>query len=208
MWTTADEKPILMQALTGARRHLVSKIEAIDEVAARRPMTPSLTNLLGIVKHVTGVELRICDTFGRQRPAWSAEDDGELWHGGDMWARDHESAGDIAAAYRDACAAVDQVVESTGLDETGEWMGRRTSLRALLVGQIWETAHHGGHADIVRELLDGSTSSGEGPTEHAIQLARMRGEVGPEAWDSVRGAEQDALIARYHTFCGTELPRT
>lgn len=211
MWTTADEKAVLVQALNGTRRHLVSKIEGIDEDAARRPMTPSLTNLLGIVKHVTGVELRICDVFGRPRPAFPAEKDGELWHAGDMWARPDESPADIAEGYRDACAAVDAVIESTELDEVGEWMGMRTTLRALLVGQIWETAAHAGHADIVRELLDGSTggpaSPPQGVREHAIQLARMRGEVGPEAWGLTGGPELDDLVARYNAYCETQLPR-
>jgi hypothetical protein len=205
MWTTADEKTVLMQALHGARAHLVSKIEGIDEPAARRPMTPTLTNLLGIVKHVTGTELRICDTFGRPRPSWRPEDDGELWHAGDMWARDDESAADIAASYRQACAAADGVVGSTDLDEIGEWMTLRTTLRALLVGQIWETAQHAGHADIVRELLDGSTGGPGSPpwdaTKRAIQLARMRGEVGPEAWGASPPSDLDAIVTRYHDYC-------
>jgi hypothetical protein len=206
MWTTADEKTVLMQALNGARAHLASKIAAIDDAAARRPMTPTLTNLLGIVKHVTGTELRICDTFGHPRPPFAPEVDGELWHAGDMWAKDDESAATIAAAYRDACAAADRVIESTELDEVGEWMQRRTTLRALLVGQIWETAHHAGHADIVRELLDGSTggpgSRPETQTNRAIQLARMRGEVGPDAW-STPPPDLDAIVARYDEFCYT-----
>ena len=210
MWTTADEKTVLLKALNGARRHLVSKIEGIDEAAARRPMTPSLTNLLGIVKHVTGTELRICDTFGHPRPAFAAEDDGELWNAGDMWARDDESAADIAAAYREACAAADRAVDATDLDRIGEWMGLRTTLRALLVGQIWETAQHAGHADIVRELLDGSTGGPKSPPQdvrvRARQLARMRGEVGPEVWSSTSGAELDGLIARYDEFCESHFP--
>jgi hypothetical protein len=122
-----------------------------------------------------------------------------------MWARDHESAEDIATAYRNACAAADRVVESTDLDQVGEWNGLRTTLRALLVGQIWETAQHAGHADIVRELLDGSTggpgSRPEEATNRAIQLARMRGEVGPEAWTSTPPSEREALVARYREFC-------
>lgn len=207
MWTTADEKTVLMKALNGARNHLVSKIEGIDEVAARSPMTRSLTNLLGIVKHVTGTELRICDTFGRPRPAFRPEDDGELWHAGDMWARDDESASDIASGYRAACAAADVVVESTDLDQIGEWMGLRTTLRALLVGQIWETAQHAGHADIVRELLDGSTGGPKTPPQdvkvRALQLARMRGEVGPEVWSSADPPEVNRLVARYDDYCAT-----
>jgi hypothetical protein len=212
VWTTADEKSVLVQALNGARAHLVSKIEGIDESAARRPMTPSLTNLLGIVKHVTGTELRICDTFGQPRPRFAPEDDGELWNAGDMWAKDDESAADIAAAYRAACAAADRVVTSTDLDAVGEWMSLRTTLRALLVGQIWETAQHAGHADIVRELLDGSIGGpGSRPANaanRAIQLARMRGEVGPEAWGSASapGPELDAILARYDDYCATTFP--
>ena len=121
------------------------------------------------------------------------------------WRQDHESAADIAAAYRQACAAADRVVESTDLDDVGKWMTLRTTLRALLVGQIWETAQHAGHADIVRELLDGSTGGPvrrpDDATKRAIQLARMRGEVGPEAWESATPSELNAIVARYHEYC-------
>jgi hypothetical protein len=195
MWSTGDEKTVLTEALAGVRAHLLHKLEGIDEESARRPMTPSLTSLLGIVKHVTGTELRICDTFGRPRPPFPPEVDGELWFGGDMWARPDETIADIAQQYRNACAAVDEVVRDTDLDTRGEWMGLRTTLRALLIGQIWETAQHAGHADVVRELIDGSLG-GPRSAESAfkgkrarmlkIQGARMRGEVGPEVWDQLK----------------------
>jgi hypothetical protein len=212
MWSTADEKTVLMEALNGTRAHLLYKIEGIDEEAGRRPMTPSLTNLLGIVKHVTGVELRLCDVFHQPRPAFPPEDDGELWFAGDMWARPEETAADIAALYRRACAAVDAVVESTDLDAVGEWMGLRTTLRALLVGQIWETAQHAGHADIVRELIDGSIGGpGSRPPNlkaREIQAARMRGEVGPDAWEAIRTANHDAVIKRHDAYRKTLPPTT
>lgn len=207
MWSTDDEKTTLTKALASVRAHLLYKLEGIDEEAARRPMTPTLTNLLGIVKHVTGVELRICDTFARSRPAFPPEEDGELWFGGDMWARPDETIDDVAQLYRSACVAVDELVRDTDLDAVGEWMGWRTTLRALLVGQIWETAQHAGHADVVRELIDGSTggpgSKGAGDDRQRyleIQAARMRGELGPEAWDELRTPEHDALIRRYAEY--------
>jgi hypothetical protein len=187
VWTTADEKTVLRQALASARAHLLSKLDGVSEADARRPMTPSLTNLIGIVKHVTGVELRICDTFGVPRQPWPPEDDGELWFGGDMWARRHETVEALADSYRAACTAVDGVVEDLDLDTVGEWMGMRTTLRAMLVGQIQETAHHAGHADIVREMIDGATSEPpQHPRYRETLLARMKGEVGPEVWDEFR----------------------
>lgn len=187
MWTTADEKTVLSQALASARAHLLSKLEGISDTDARRPMTPSLTNLLGIVKHLTGVELRICDTFGVPREPWPPEHDGELWFGGDMWARPEETMEGLVDAYRRACAAVDAVVADLDLATVGEWMGLTTTLRAMLVGQIQETAHHAGHADVVREMIDGATSeSPQHPRYREILRARMNGEAGPEAWDALR----------------------
>jgi hypothetical protein len=191
MWSLADERTVLTTALANVRAHLLFKLDGIDEDAARRPMTPSLTNLLGLVKHVTGTELRISDTFGRPRPAWRCEDDGELWFAGDMWARDDETIADITAAYRAACAAADETIAATDLDTEGSWMGLRTTLRALVIGQIWETAQHAGHADVVRELIDGSLGgphsaesayTGERARMLELQGQRMRGEVGPEVW--------------------------
>jgi hypothetical protein len=79
----------------------------------------------------------------------------------DMWATAEESREQIAGLYRRACAHSDATIDALDLDATGQvswWQeGRReVTLRRILVHMIAETDRHAGHADIVRELIDGT----------------------------------------------------
>lgn len=125
-------------------------------------MTPSGTNLLGLVKHLAGLEyLYLGDSLGRPAPEvlpWM--EDGSVWDGADMWVRAEEASAEILALYRRACAHADQTLAEFELDAPAEvphWPEerRRTTLGVLLVRMVAETARHAGHADIVRELIDG-----------------------------------------------------
>jgi hypothetical protein len=69
-----------------------------------------------------------------------------------------ETTEDILAFYSRAREAADQVITELDLETTGtSWGGDTVSLRWVLVHMIEETARHAGHADIIRELLDGAT---------------------------------------------------
>ncbi len=119
-------------------------------------MTPSGTNLLGLVKHLAAVEYGwFCQTFGRQtEPLPDVEEDPNA----DMRARPEETTQDILAFYGRARAAADRVIEELELDQTGTaWFGDAVSLRWVLIHMVEETARHAGHVDIVRELIDGMT---------------------------------------------------
>ncbi|MER5947172.1 DinB family protein [Streptomyces sp. NPDC001904] len=149
------EKESLHVALDRHRDGVVWKLDGLDEERARRPLTPSGTNLLGLVKHLASVEYGwFCDTFGREsEPLWFNPFKGE-----DIVASDDETVESLLAFYARARTAADRVIAETGLEETGTaWDGRTVSMRWVLVHMVEETARHLGHMDILRELTDGAT---------------------------------------------------
>jgi hypothetical protein len=116
------------------------------------------------------------------------------WQGDDMWARHDESADFIATLYRRTCASADETIDALDLDATGtRWTGEEISLRYALITMVGETARHAGHADIVRELIDGTIGAfrdnpyADGTDEEFWQnyLARMR--AGTAAVDTGTG---------------------
>ena len=195
--TTGDEKALLHAHLQLNRDALLWKLEGLSETELRRPMTGTGTNLLGLVKHLTGVEGGyFCDAFGRQRPplAWEADEDAALGEFSDMYAKPDETAEEIVACYRAATAAADRSIAALDLDATGRHhIGITVSLRWMLLTVLLDTARHAGHADIVRELIDGAAGSNrEWPGVPAADdedyrqtyLARVRGEVDDQTWYS------------------------
>src|SRR5258708_36572790 len=153
---TGDEKESLRVALDRHRDAVLWKLEGLDDVDLRRPMTPSGTNLLGLVKHLAAVEYGwFCRTFGRPIEPLPFD---ENHPDADLRVRADETTQDIRAFYSRARAAADQVIDSLDLEDTGTaWFGDAVSLRWVLSHMIEETARHAGHVDIVRELIDGMT---------------------------------------------------
>jgi hypothetical protein len=154
---TADERTILTHSLGRHRAVVLWKLEGLTEEQVRRPMVPSGTNLLGLVKHLAVVEYGwFCETFGR--PVEAMPFDLEADPEADMRAGPGETVADIVAFYERACAAADAAIAEIDLDGLGTaWSGQTVSMRWVLVHMIEETARHAGHMDIVRELLDGAT---------------------------------------------------
>ena len=164
-----DLKAELHGKLRAMRAHVLGKLEGLEEYDVRRPMTASGTNLLGLVKHLTGGEhVYLGEAFGRTPPdvlPWVA--DGSIWENADMWVRPEESREQIVGLYRRACAHGDATIDALDLDTPGSvphWPDERraTTLGVLLIRMVDETAHHAGHADICRELIDG-----QGPPDAA-----------------------------------------
>jgi hypothetical protein len=162
-----DLKGVLLDKLREARSGLLASLDGASEYDVRRPMTPSGTNLLGLVKHLVGVEhVYLGESFGRTPPdvlPWVA--DGSVWQNADMWATADESRDQILGLYQRACAHSDATVAALDLDAPGSvphWPEERraTTLGFLLVRMVEETGHHAGHADICRELVDGRSRSG------------------------------------------------
>jgi uncharacterized damage-inducible protein DinB len=160
--TGTDAKADLHRYLQSARDALLWKLDGLSEYDVRRPLTPTGTNLLGVVKHVASVEAGyLGDTFGRPFPEplpWFAED---AEPNADMWATAEESREDVVGLYRRVWAHSDATVEALPLDAHGRvpwWAEEKAevTLHRILVHMIAETNRHAGHMDIVRELVDGS----------------------------------------------------
>ncbi|QCX80636.1 DinB superfamily protein [Streptomyces sp. YIM 121038] len=143
------------------REALLWKLDGLSEYDVRRPLTATGTNLLGLVKHVASVEARYFgEVFGRPSPEalvpWQEHD------GSDQWAAEDETREQITGFYRRAWAHSDATIDALPLDAPGHvpWWSEpcpNTNLFAVMVHVLGETNRHAGHADILREGLDGRT---------------------------------------------------
>ncbi|WAL64148.1 DinB family protein [Amycolatopsis cynarae] len=164
----SDPKADLHRYLRAAREALLWKLDGLPEYDVRRPLTPTGTNLLGLVKHAASTELGYFGVvFGRpfdQPLPWLGED---AEPNADMWATADESRTEIIGLYRRAWAHADATIEALALDATGQvpwWPAdrREVTLHRILVHMIAETQRHAGHADVVRELIDGAAGMQQG----------------------------------------------
>lgn len=191
----SEETGILRWHLNSARDALRYKVEGLSEADRRRPMTPTGTNLIGVVKHMTWIESwYLCHSFGREYPklAWEDDYDASVYQWSDMYAKPEETTEELLAAYAAATAAADRTLDDLDLDTMGHHpMGHAMSLRALAMIVLLDTTRHAGHSDIVRELIDGRTGDRGAPThwesdeEHRqTYLARVRGEIDTPTWSA------------------------
>ena len=166
--TSSDPKTVLQRYLHAGQEALLWKLDGLSEYDLRRPLVPSGTNLLGLIKHVASVEAGYFgDTFGRpfgESLPWM-DDDAEP--NADMWATRDESRQHIVDLYRRVWAHSDATIAALELDATGRvawWPDDRSevTLHQILVHMIAETHRHAGHADLVRELIDGVTGLRQG----------------------------------------------
>lgn len=150
------EKEILHATLNDQRVIMLWKLDGLTLGEAIRPMTDSGTNLFGLVKHLAWVERWwFCDFIGSQgfQYPWSDADPDADWR-----AEEGETLERLRQFYADCASEADAVIEATDLGFTVTRGGRDPrSLRWVLVHMIEETARHVGHADIIREQLDGTT---------------------------------------------------
>jgi hypothetical protein len=159
----ADEKRVLHQYLRNSRLTLLWKLDGLSDYDIRRPMTPTGTNLLGLVKHCASVEwVYFSEVVDRPFPGrddldWTSGD-GEL--NSEMYATETESRDQVTDYYRRVGAHADATIEELPLDAQGHvawWPPEhsRPTLHTLLVHVNSELARHAGHADIIRESIDG-----------------------------------------------------
>ena len=154
------QKEQLHRYLRNTRDAVRWKVEGLSEYDARRPLTPTGTNLLGLVKHLAvGESWYFGQVFGRpfepHLPWW----DDDQPEGADLWATASESRASILDTYRAASAHADATIRALDLDAAGHvpwWPQPEVTLHSVLVHVLSETSRHAGHADILREQLDGS----------------------------------------------------
>jgi uncharacterized damage-inducible protein DinB len=166
--TITNPKDNLQRYLQAAREALLWKLDGLSEYDVRRPLVPTGTNLLGLVKHVASVDAGYFgETFGRPfaEPLPWLDDGAEA--NADMWATAEESREQIVDLYRRVWVHSDATIEALDLDAIGHvpWWPAETNevtLHQILVHMIAETHRHAGHADIVRELIDGAAGMRDG----------------------------------------------
>jgi hypothetical protein len=158
--TPPGPKADLHQYLREGSQALLWKLEGLGDYDLRRPLTSTGTNLLGLVKHVGTMEaLYFGETFDRpfgDPMPWAIEG---AEPNADLWATTGESRDQIVGFYNRACAHADSTIEALDLDAPGHvrwWGGAEVTLHKILVHMVAETHRHAGHADIVRELVDGA----------------------------------------------------
>jgi hypothetical protein len=163
--TLGDERTTLVENLRCARLTLEMKCEGLDaEAMARRSVEPSTMSLLGLVRHLAEVERATFRVLmaGQDVPKLFCSDtdrDGDF----DGAVADPQVVEEAWEAWRAEVDFTDRyIAEASGLDLTGDDRanehgsgGGLTSLREMMVGMIWEYARHMGHADLLRERIDG-----------------------------------------------------
>ncbi|MCG3749067.1 DinB family protein [Amycolatopsis sp. Poz14] len=153
-------KEYLHGDLKEVRQTMLRKLDGLSEYAIRRPLTSTGTNLLGLVKHLAVAEARYFgEVFGRPFPEPVPRWDDLEQRGRDLWATEHETREEITSRYQRVCEHSDTTIAALAIDSPGHvpwWPRPDVLLFNVLVHMLTETNRHAGHADILREQLDGA----------------------------------------------------
>jgi hypothetical protein len=203
-------KEYLHGDLRDARAAICWKLDGLAEYDVRRPLTPSGTNLLGLIKHLTITEAwYFGEVFGRpfpERLPWrdgdERGDDAKLaalfdhkMRLDDMWATEDEPRVEIIDRYQRMWTYSDATIAALDIDAPGYvawWPRPNVKLFNIMVHVLNETNRHAGHADILREQLDGAvgTDAGSAPLHgrdpifwevHRANIERAARAAEPEA---------------------------
>jgi hypothetical protein len=182
-------KSYLHDDLQWIRKVLLSKLDGLSEYDVRRPLTTTGTNLLGLVKHLSATEARyFSEIFDRSSP-WPLPrwDSDEAWSSDAMWASEHETRTEIIDRYRLAGEFTDATITALPIDAPGHvpwWPRPDVKLFNIMVHVLTETNRHVGHADVLREHLDGTVGTGpDGKPLHGQP---------PAYWSSLRAQMEQA----------------
>ncbi|MGH2630867.1 MAG: DinB family protein [Actinomycetota bacterium] len=150
------ERETMTAFLDFQRGVMLRKVADLDEEGLRRSMTPSGLTLLGMLKHLAYVERWWFQTVFEGAEVsypWTDDDPDADWR-----AEPYESPEEIAGLYRSECERSRRIVAASSFDDTCEDpRGATFTLRWIVAHMIEETARHLGHADIMREAIDGAT---------------------------------------------------
>lgn len=157
-----DLKDVLHRYLRQGREVVRWKLQGLGEYDVRRPMTPTGTNLLGLVKHLAIIDAGYFgEVFGRPFTETAEWFEAHPEPDADLWATAEESRHDVLDLYTRAAEHSDATIDELDLDSPGRvphWPDERAdvTLGQILVHVATETHRHAGHADICRELVDGA----------------------------------------------------
>ncbi len=151
------EKDMLLGFLQYERDSLIWKLDGLDDEQLRQPHPPSSLTLLGLVKHLTNVEqIWFQDCL-------AGEIEPETWDPERQWRFEPgDTATDLIGGYRAACEVSDRIVREHALDDVAaRTPPHRAALTLgwILIHMVQETARHVGHADLIRESIDGRTGT-------------------------------------------------
>ncbi|MGB5730610.1 MAG: DinB family protein [Acidimicrobiia bacterium] len=154
---TGPGKDMLLTLLDNNRAVMVWKLDGLTLEEARRPVVASGTSMLGLVKHLAYVERWWFDDFFAGSAVdypWSEEDPDA-----DFRTEEGETVADVISLYTEAVARSNELVAEAHMDDlsVGSRGGEQFALRWIVAHMIEETARHAGHADIIREMIDGTT---------------------------------------------------
>ena len=180
-------KAHLHQKLRAAREALAWKLDGLSEYDIRRPMTPTGTNLLGLVKHNAISDSRYFgDVFNRPFPEPLPQWDDPSASFVDHWATEHETRQDIVDLYQRVRIHSDATIETLDLDDLGyvPWWREEVPLFNVMAARLVDSARHAGHADILREWIDGAVGvSSDSPPRHGRE---------PSYWEARRALIETA----------------
>jgi hypothetical protein len=163
-------KEHLHEHLRWVREALVWKLDGLSEYDIRRPLTPTGTNLLGLVKHCAVAEARYFgEVFGRPFPEPLPRWDDEAASETEFWATEHETRDEIVGLYRRVWEHSDATINALAIDAPGyvPWWSEKVKLFNVMVHVLSGATRHAGHADILREQLDGAVGmSADSPAGH------------------------------------------
>jgi hypothetical protein len=158
-------KEYLHEELRWIRGVMLWKLDGLSDEDVRKPLTDSGTNLLGVVKHLSYSAARYFgEVFGRPFPGVPRWDDEAAWHG-EHKAAEHESREDVLAFHHRVWEFCDARIDELPIDAPGHvpwWPQPDVKLFNVMVHILNETNRHAGHADILREQLDGATGLAPG----------------------------------------------
>jgi hypothetical protein len=152
-------KEHLHDHLRWVREALVWKLDGLCEYDIRRPLTSTGTNLLGLVKHLAVWESRYFgEVFGRPFPEPLPRWDDDAANDAAFWATEHETRDEIVGLYRRVWEHTDATINALAIDAPGyvPWWRDDVMLFNIMVHMLSDTTRHAGHADILREQLDGA----------------------------------------------------
>jgi uncharacterized damage-inducible protein DinB len=167
MTNSSDHKATLVRYYRLERDQLRAKLDGLNERDMRWPMVPTGTNLLGLIKHVASVQLGYFgEVFGQpieDKIPWLGPD-AEV--NADMWVTADETSEQIFAFWQLSSAHADATIHALDLEAQGAvpWWPeerQRVTLQQILVHTTVEISRHAGHADIVRELIDGRAGNND-----------------------------------------------